>query len=74
MVNMVNAVHGWEMDMKGMIELGKNVVAMEKGFNRKAGFTAKNNRLPEFMHTEAIAPHNTVFDVSYDEINEVFKD
>jgi aldehyde:ferredoxin oxidoreductase len=73
MVNMVNATHGWEMNMEDYIELGKNVIAMEKEFNEKAGFTSKSNRLPEFMHTEAVSPHNTVFDVSYDEIDEVFK-
>ena len=61
------------MTMKDYIEFGKNVLAMEKEFNEKAGFTAKDNRLPEFMRTEKVSPNNTVFDVSYDEIDEVFE-
>ena len=50
-----------------------NVLVMEKEFNEKAGFTSKDNRLPEFMGTEKVSPNNTVFDVSYDEIDEVFE-
>jgi len=73
MVNMVNATYGWQMTMEDMIQCGKNVIRMEKEFNEKAGFTAKNNRLPDFMHTEMISPHNTVFDVSYDEIDKEFQ-
>ena len=73
MANMVNATYGWKMTMKDYIEFGKNVLAMEKEFNEKAGFTAKDNRLPEFMLTEKVSPNNTVFDVSYDEIDEVFE-
>lgn len=74
MVNMVNATYGWQMGMKEMIELGKGVLAVEKAFNLKAGFMAKNDRLPEFMCTEMVSPNNTVFDVSYDEIDEVFNE
>lgn len=74
MVDMVNAVYGWEMTMDDMIQCGKDVLAMETRFNEKAGFTRNNNRLPEFMHTEPVGPHNTVFDVPYDEINAVFQE
>jgi aldehyde:ferredoxin oxidoreductase len=72
MVNMVNAVYGWALTMADMLQYGKKVLQMEKAFNQKAGFTAKDNRLPEFMHTETISPHRTVFDVSYDEIDAMF--
>ena len=74
MVDMVNATYGWKMTMPDMIQCGKNVLHTEKVFNQKAGFTTKNDRLPEFMHTKKISPHETVFDVPYDEINEMFSD
>ena len=74
MVDMVNATYGWEMTMVDMIQCGKDLLKLETQFNKKVGFSAKHNRLPEFMHTEPIAPHNTVFDVSYDEIDAVFKE
>ena len=42
---------------------------MERGFNESAGFTPLHDLLPEFMLTEPVSPHNTVFDVSYEEID-----
>ncbi len=74
MVDMVNATYGWKMTMADMIDYGKKVLNLEKDFNQKAGFTAKDNRLPEFMHTESLSPTNTIFDVSYEEIDDVFNE
>lgn len=74
LVDMVNAAYGWEMTLTDMIQRGGQVVSMEKNFNREAGFSNIDNRLPGFMHTEKISPHDTVFDVPYDEIDEVFQE
>jgi len=42
----------------------KEILSLERDFNRRAGFTAMDDRLPEFMCTEPLAPNNTVFDVN----------
>jgi aldehyde:ferredoxin oxidoreductase len=35
-------------------------------FNRRAGFTKADDRLPEFFYKEPLPPHNTVFSIDDD--------
>ena len=44
----------------------------ERDFNARAGFTAKHDRLPEFFKKEPVAPHNVTFDVSDEQLDQVF--
>ncbi len=44
-------------------KLGESVLEAEREFNRLAGFTQADDRLPEFFRYEPLPPHNTVFDV-----------
>ncbi len=39
---------------------------------RITGFTAADDRLPDFFAEEPLPPHNTVFDVSHDELDTIF--
>jgi len=68
------ARYGWD-DLPDNIlqELGKQTIKMEREFNRRAGFTPKDDRLPEWMTREPLAPHNTVFDVPYSELDRIFE-
>ncbi len=71
MTDTVNGFLGKDIDIG---EYGMAVLKNERAFNKGAGFTAKDDRLPEFFHTEPLPPHNVVFDVSDEEIDAVFKD
>jgi aldehyde:ferredoxin oxidoreductase len=51
------------------IGLGVRVLKAEKEFNRKAGFTNEDDRLPRFYYKEPLPPHNTVFVISDEEID-----
>ena len=53
---------------------GKEILKKEREFNKKAGFTNLDDRLPEFFKTEPLPPHNVVFDVPDEELDAVFKD
>jgi aldehyde:ferredoxin oxidoreductase len=55
-------------------ELGCETIKLEKEFNRRAGFTAADDRLPEWMTREPLPPHNTVFDVSAEDLDHIFDD
>lgn len=44
--------------------IGTRILKAEKEFNRKAGFTSKDDRLPRFFYEEPLEPHNTVFTIS----------
>lgn len=50
-------------------ELGVRVLKAEKEFNRKAGLTNKDDRLPRFYYEEALPPHNTVFSIGDEELD-----
>ncbi len=50
---------------------GIRILRMERDFNRRAGFTAKDDRLPEWMTKEALSPHDNVFDVPDETLDEV---
>jgi aldehyde:ferredoxin oxidoreductase len=52
--------------------LGTRVLKAEREFNRRAGFTSKDDRLPRFFREEPLPPHNTVFAISDEEIDGVF--
>jgi len=59
----------WTVDDIGRI--GKEIIMMERAFNEAAGFTKADDRLPEFMKYEKLPPHNMVFDVSDETLDEV---
>jgi len=65
--------YGWD-DLPDNIlaELGKETLRMEREFNHRAGFTEKDDRLPEWMKREPLPPHDAVFDVPDDELNHIF--
>jgi len=42
-------------------------------FNRRAGFTSADDRLPEFFKLEKLPPHDVVFDVSDEDLDSVLK-
>jgi len=67
------ARYGWD-DLPDSIlqELGKQAIKLEREFNRRAGFTAEDDRLPEWMTREPLPPHNVVFDVPEEQLNHIF--
>ena len=52
--------------------LGIRILNTGKEFNRKAGFTNKDDRLPKFFYEEPLPPHNVVFPFNDDEIDRTF--
>ena len=71
MVDTVNAFLGKEIDVG---DYGMAVLKNERDFNKRAGFTNKDDRLPEFFKTEPLPPHNVTFDVTDAELDAVHKD
>ena len=71
-VDMVNAKYGLSLTGDGVTSLGQRILGMERDFNRRAGFTEADDRLPEFFKLEKLPPHNQVFDVPDEELDTVF--
>jgi aldehyde:ferredoxin oxidoreductase len=49
--------------------MGVRVLMAEREFNRKAGFTKEDDRLPKFFYEEPLPPHNKVFSISDEELD-----
>ena len=64
LIDMINARFGISLTADDVTNLGKTILKTEHGFNLAAGFTNKDDRLPEFFAEEPIAPHNVVWDIS----------
>jgi aldehyde:ferredoxin oxidoreductase len=69
---LLNARYGWSVDSNILQTLGKETLTMEREFNRRAGFTAKDDRMPEWMRREPLPPTNAVFDVPDEELDTLF--
>jgi aldehyde:ferredoxin oxidoreductase len=72
MVDMVNGIYGWGWTTEDLDRFNRDVLRTELDFNRRAGITAADYRIPEYMREEALAPHNTTFDVPDSELDAVF--
>jgi aldehyde:ferredoxin oxidoreductase len=68
---MISAMYGVPFGLENIGPYGESLLALERDFNRGAGFTAEDDRLPEFFETEKLPPHNVVWDVSDEELNQV---
>jgi len=71
-VDMINARYGLSLVTDDVVNLGISILKDELEFNRRAGFTPKDDRLPD-MFKEEVAPHNTTWDFTDEELAEAVK-
>lgn len=69
---LLNARYGTHYDAGVLQALGRETLSLELQFNRMAGFTTAHNRLPEWMTKENLPPFDTVFDVSEEDLDNIF--
>ncbi|MCX7966321.1 MAG: hypothetical protein N2596_06825 [Syntrophorhabdaceae bacterium] len=72
LIEMINAFYGLKLTADDVVNLGKNILTMERTFNRLAGFTKEHDRLPDFFKREPLPPHNVTFSVTDEELDQVF--
>jgi aldehyde:ferredoxin oxidoreductase len=72
LIDMINAQYGLSLTATDVDKLGESVLKVERAFNKAAGFTNAHDRLPEFFEYEPCAPHNVVWDLTPEEIDEVY--
>ncbi|HYB42836.1 MAG TPA: aldehyde ferredoxin oxidoreductase C-terminal domain-containing protein, partial [Candidatus Methylomirabilis sp.] len=56
----INAAHGTGLGPDAFEALGRETLRLEWEFNRRAGFTERDDELPEFFYREALPPTNHV--------------
>jgi aldehyde:ferredoxin oxidoreductase len=70
--DLLNSRYGWEVNADILQDLGRESIKLEREFNRRAGFTNADDRLPEWMTREPLPPKNSVFDVSEEDLDGLF--
>jgi aldehyde:ferredoxin oxidoreductase len=73
MVDMINGIYGWDWTKEDLDKFNRNVLRNELEYNRLAGITSADYRIPEYMREEPLAPHNVVFDVPDQYLDSVFE-
>jgi aldehyde:ferredoxin oxidoreductase len=71
-VKMISAKSGQPFTEADWTALGLRVLKAEREFNRKAGFTNKDDRLPAMFYKEPLPPHNAVVMISDEEMDTTF--
>jgi aldehyde:ferredoxin oxidoreductase len=72
MLDMINGRYGWGWTVEDYNQFNRQVLRDELEFNRRAGLTKEDYRIPEFMREEPLPPHNAVFDVPNEHLDTVF--
>ena len=70
---LLQARYGWDDLPDNVLQaLGKETIKMEREFNRRAGFTKEDDRLPKWMTEQPIPENGAVFDVSEETLDHIF--
>lgn len=72
LIEMINAQYGTTWSVDDWFNLGRYILKTERDFNEAAGFTNKDDRLPEFF-SEPVPPHNVTWDFTGEELDQVFQ-
>ena len=71
LLDLINSFAGANLTADGVNDLGMKILKMEREFNAAAGFTDKDDRLPDYFKKEALPPHNVTFAVTDEELDQI---
>jgi len=60
------------MTLDDVTKHGQSILRAERAFNQAAGFTSLDDRLPAFFLEKKLSPHDVVFDVPDEQLDQVF--
>ncbi|KJS33016.1 MAG: aldehyde:ferredoxin oxidoreductase [Desulfatitalea sp. BRH_c12] len=72
LIDLINGFTGLSMTADDVTNLGKSILIHERNFNKAAGLTAAHDRLPDYFKNEPLSPHKITFNVSDEELDQVF--
>lgn len=70
--DLINGQYDWDVNQNYVRDLGRETIRMEREFNRLAGFTPSDDRIPEWMTEEPLPPNHSIFDVPEGELDKIF--
>jgi len=69
---LLNGRYGWNWEYQDVQRMGIDCLTAEREFGEAAGIGETDNDVPEFMRSEPLPPHNTVFDLSREEMSKIW--
>lgn len=72
LIDECNGALGTHWTANDIVALGASILKKERAFNIAAGIPKEADRVPEFMKTQPLPPHNQVFDVPDSALDSVF--
>jgi aldehyde:ferredoxin oxidoreductase len=72
-INCLSAITGEEYPNTYLMDLGESVLEIERRFNKAAGLTKADDRLPQFFSDEKLGPGQSTFNVSNEDLDSVHK-
>lgn len=72
LVDLIGAFTGQPLTADDVTALGKSILKNEREFNLAAGFTSKDDRLPEYFKKEALTPHKITFGVKDEDLDTLY--
>ncbi|MBU8913635.1 MAG: hypothetical protein KOO61_06390 [Spirochaetales bacterium] len=69
---LLNGRYGWNWEYRDVQRMGIDCLTAEREFGEAAGISETDNDVPEFMRSEPLPPHNTVFDLSREEMSKIW--
>jgi len=73
LANAINAAHGTALTKDFFEALGRETLKLEREFNRQAGFTEKDDELPEFFYREPVPPTNHVARFHAADVHDIYE-
>lgn len=69
---LVKARLGDDVTEEWLRQLAVETIQVEIGFNRRAGLGPETDRVPEWMREVPLPPHNALFDVPEEELDQIW--
>jgi aldehyde:ferredoxin oxidoreductase len=64
--------YGWNVTYEDVQKIGIDVLETEREFNSRAGVSEEFYNIPEFMREEPLPPRNSVYDISMEEMQQIW--
>ena len=71
--DLMAGAYGGEWNAEKITQIGKDTIALERAFNKAAGFTPDDVALPEFFSKEVAPSSGAVFDLTREDLADTFK-
>jgi aldehyde:ferredoxin oxidoreductase len=65
--------YGWDVTYEDVQKIGIDALETEREFNRRAGVSEEFYDIPEFMREEPLPPRNSVYDISMEEMQQIWE-